>query len=98
MKRQRAEKIRRLSVEPLIARLPEEHRTDPGRYLNVGGSTWKRYVALGLNTDQADRLAVRIGLHPYDVWGDDFWADLPEWVFGNLRGAFQHDPHWAVAS
>lgn len=38
--------------------------------LRVGGSTWRQYRRDGLSAFQADRLAVRLGLHPAEVWTD----------------------------
>lgn len=41
--------------------------------LAVSGSMWLRYKAEGLTPDQAERLAVRCGFHPAEVWPDWYW-------------------------
>lgn len=37
---------------------------------------WKKH---GIPEPQADRVAIRLGLHPASIWGDDWWslANLP---------------------
>lgn len=69
-----------LPVEPLVAAMPEHQRGQPNRWLRIGGDRWKHYVAHGLSVEYADRLAVRIGKHPQEIWGDAVWSDLPEWT------------------
>ena len=32
-----------------------------------------RWRAHGLTVDQADGLALRLGLHPVEIWGEDWW-------------------------
>lgn len=46
---------------------------------------WKR---LGLTIDEADRVAVALGEHAWDVWGEAWWALPPldlDVVFAGLR-------------
>lgn len=43
-------------------------------YLGIPPSRFRRYRRSGLSTEQADRLAIRVGLHPSQVW-DSWWAD-----------------------
>jgi len=40
--------------------------------LHISGMTYKRYREKGLTDELADRLAVRAGYHPAEVW--------PEWA------------------
>lgn len=40
------------------------------RALNVSGSTQQDYRSRGLSERVADRLAVKAGLHPFEVWPD----------------------------
>lgn len=46
--------------------------------LAVGGQTTYRQVwnwrAKGLNQDQADRAAFALGVHPVEVWGNDYYG------------------------
>jgi hypothetical protein len=65
-----------LPVAPLVEALPKQHRGTPARFLRVGGHRWTEYVESGLTIEQADRLAVRAGMHPSEVWGDAIWADI----------------------
>lgn len=80
----------RLSVEPLLEAISTTDITSGGQ-LRSGCShlrqaellgvvsaqlyRWKRY---GLTWVQADSLAVRIGEHPSNVWGRDWWAIVDE--------------------
>lgn len=41
----------------------------------VTSSAWRKARARGLPLRNADRWAIRAGLHPAIVWGDDWWAD-----------------------
>ena len=34
----------------------------------IGGSTYANARRIGLTAEQADRYAVKLGLHPYEVW------------------------------
>lgn len=43
-------------------------------YLGIPPSRFRRYRRSGLSTEQADRLAIHVGLHPSQVW-DSWWAD-----------------------
>lgn len=36
-------------------------------------SSVRRWQETGLNPIVADRVCARLGLHPADVWGDDWW-------------------------
>lgn len=36
-------------------------------------SSIRRWQETGLNPIVADRVCARLGLHPADVWGDDWW-------------------------
>lgn len=40
--------------------------------------TWRRYLhrpAIGLGV--ADEMVVSLGLHPFEIWGEDFYAEAP---------------------
>lgn len=43
------------------------------RILGLSGSTWKAYREHGMTERAADRLAVKAGFHPCEIW-PDWWA------------------------
>lgn len=57
--RQHGEDLPQIKIAPIIG-------VDPGQVIR-----WKR---TGLLIDQADRIAIRFGVHPTAIWGDAFWA------------------------
>jgi len=57
----------RYSLEP-IAALLEVPLSSLGRRLNLSGSTWKEYRDRGVSEKVADRLAVKVGVHPHTLW------------------------------
>lgn len=61
--------LRRYPLQPLADTLavPVEHLA---RRTGVSGSTWKEYRTIGVSEKVADRLACKVGLHPYMVWPD----------------------------
>jgi len=73
-------KQHRLPYEPLQKVFNDEITTeDLAEVAEVTTNTilnWKKH---GVPEPQADRVAVRLGLHPASVWGDDCWsvANLP---------------------
>lgn len=36
-------------------------------------SSIRRWQEIGLHPIVADRVCIRVGLHPSDVWGDEWW-------------------------
>lgn len=72
---------RRYPLAPLIEAVAGTGETDHSvlARLGVSGSTAKKYRAEGVLERTADRLAVRAGLHPFEVWPelvDDALAEL----------------------
>jgi hypothetical protein len=67
----------RLKPEPLIQRLTSDGRTSPitNRQLN-------KWLRIGLDLYTADRWAVKLGYHPYEIWGDDFYQGCEDYVQG----------------
>ena len=60
----------------LLQSLLDQLQTKPSTWASrwgVSGTDLKRYMAEGLTEYQADRYAVRAGLHPGDVW-PEWWA------------------------
>jgi hypothetical protein len=76
---------RRLPLEPLLAVVPptpatgwgSDHLTPIGALERLTGVCrnsvyrWRRQG--GSPEDRADELACRLGLHPGEVWGADWW-------------------------
>jgi hypothetical protein len=38
------------------------------RTLNVSGSTWQDYMCHGIGREAAERIANKLGVHPYELW------------------------------
>ena len=59
----------RYPLEPLAAAM---HLTIPAacRALRISGSTEQQYRRDGVTDKVADRLAIRAGFHPYEIWPD----------------------------
>lgn len=63
--------------------------------LRVSGSDYQRYRDVGMSRYVADRLAVRAGFHPYEIWpemivedfdaGDVRDAEIAEWYERKLQ-------------
>lgn len=70
--------LARLSIDPLLE-LAAQGMVEPNAHkLAVvlgcaSGDIW-RWLAGGVTWTAADRLAVRLGYHPAEVWGADWWA------------------------
>jgi hypothetical protein len=64
-----ADRVRRLRFEDL-EQLAGLTASELCRRLRVSGARLRELRACGLDTWQADRYAVRAGLHPIEVWGD----------------------------
>lgn len=58
---------RRWPIQPLYEALDVEPY-EAWVTWRISGATARKYEAQGLTDDQADRLATRAGLHPYEVW------------------------------
>lgn len=67
-----------------MARYPLQPLLDAGglslaraaRQLGTSGSSLKRFAAEGMDRDAAERLALRAGLHPYEIFTDMLEHDL----------------------
>ena len=60
--------MRRYSITPLVEALRLEPGQSVARALNVGGTALTTMTICGLEERTAERLAVRAGLSPYDLW------------------------------
>lgn len=61
----------RLPLAPL-AQL-EPNRSALARRVGCARRTVARWAHAGLMPAVADEVAARLGLHPADIWGDDWW-------------------------
>jgi hypothetical protein len=72
----------RLAFDDLERALPRPHSDQQvAWWLGTTPRHVARLRAKGLDVDQADRYATRVGLNPVEVWGDDWWQ--PEEVVGS---------------
>ena len=70
----------RLPFEPLEKMFNNEITIeDLAKIAHVDSSTVWNWKKDGVPEPQADRVAIRLGLHPASIWGDDWWslANLP---------------------
>ena len=73
-------KQHRLPYEPLERMFNKEITgEDLSEITEVAESTVSNWKKHGIPEPQADRVAVRLGLHPASIWGDQWWdlANLP---------------------
>jgi hypothetical protein len=63
----------RFSFEPLERHLRAIGCTNIGATLGASSVTIKQARAGGLTLRTADRWATRLGLHPMEIWGDEYW-------------------------
>jgi len=56
------------SITPLVEALHLEPGASVAKALGISGASLQRYAEQGLDDRQADRLATRVGLHPFTVW------------------------------
>lgn len=62
-----------LDGEPLIDRL-----TRDGRITSIKTSATHKWKTRGLSVYLADRWAVKLGYHPYEIWGNEFYRGCNE--------------------
>ena len=63
----------KLDCEPLVNKLAKD-----GRLHAVSRDTIKGWRNNGMNVFVADRWAVKLGYHPYEIWGNDFYRGCNE--------------------
>ena len=63
----------RLDPGPLLDAVPGPPR-EKARVFGVTERTVCRWRHRWFTIDEADEYAVAAGLHPAEVWGDDWWA------------------------
>lgn len=64
-----------LDPEPLLRLVPGSTR-EQARLMGVSDRSVCRWRSgfHGVHPKVADEVAVRLGFHPAEVWGDDWWA------------------------
>jgi len=65
-----------LSAEPLERIALSRRLAHASEDLGVSRTTWKQWRRVGLSPLAADRIAVRLGHHPIELWSD--WYDVQE--------------------
>jgi hypothetical protein len=65
---------RRYPLAPLMAATGIQSMKQLRDIFPMNGTTYRQVMDEGLATDQADRWAVRLGLHPWQVWPD--WSHI----------------------
>ena len=71
----------RVSYAPLYEwakqelRLPEPSQREIGRLFGVDPHAARRWATNGIPLWAADRLACKMGLHPTEIWGNEFYLD-----------------------
>lgn len=60
----------RVDAEPLLYRLERD-----GREAAIESKTRSRWRAEGIELYNADKWAIRLGYHPIEIWGQDFYRN-----------------------
>ena len=66
----------RLSIQPLLKFIEHENDTITGERFGVERSAVIRWKRDGVSIITADRLACKIGVHPYMIWGNDYFKGM----------------------
>lgn len=64
----------RFTLEPLERYLETTDSAETATVLDLPKRTVQRYRQFGLSLVQADRLAIRAGIHPCLIWGTAWWV------------------------
>lgn len=66
----------KFSLDALLAFEPERALEDVARCAGYSRTAMRRATERGwLTTEQADHIAVSLGIHPFAIWGFDYWAE-----------------------
>jgi lambda repressor-like predicted transcriptional regulator len=68
--------MRKFPAEALRSALGGGSVTDLARACQVDRTQMQRYLRDGIPETAADRIAVRVGLHPGEVWSEWFMAEV----------------------
>lgn len=63
----------RLDAAPLIALSSRHSGNSLAEELHMDRHRVTRWLRDGVPVDVADRVAVALGLHPAEVWGNEWW-------------------------
>ena len=73
----------KLPMQVLTNRLravdPQFNHTRIADVLEIGRGAVHRFLRDGVPERRADEFACRLGMHPAEVWGDDWWALGSSW-------------------
>ena len=61
----------RFPAEPILAKMPQE------RVREIGAKRVQLMINNGIKMADADRMAINLGYHPYEIWGDQFYKIEP---------------------
>ena len=69
----------RLPWDPVADHLDREageplSRNEHARRLGINNKQVYRWDRGGMPPVSADRVAIGLGLHPFELWGDDWWT------------------------
>lgn len=65
---------RRLPVGPLLALFPDRNATYIAARIGMEAGTWRAIKQRGtIPFWRADRIAVKLGHHPVEIWGYDWY-------------------------
>jgi hypothetical protein len=65
-----------LSIQPLLKYINHADDTITGERFGVTRSAVMRWKRNGVSVVTADRLACHIGVHPYIIWGNDYFKGM----------------------
>jgi hypothetical protein len=68
------EEEKRLPFTPLLAWCsPDGNGSETARMLGVSASYINKLRHKGVSHNTADMLASRLGVHPWEIWGREWW-------------------------
>lgn len=63
----------KLSLAPIVALYPKLDNGELAVRCGVSLSSINRWWRDGMNLDVADKVAIHLGRHPFELWGDAYW-------------------------
>lgn len=67
----------KVSIAPLLQFIEHESDGNTAARLGVLRTSVVRWKRDGVSINVADRLACRVGVHPYIIWGNDYFRGMP---------------------
>jgi hypothetical protein len=68
--------------DPLLRVMRADGLAPSAHGLSVSGTTWRRWGIQGLSEAEADHYACRLGRHPVEVWGLDWYETDADYRVG----------------